>query len=183
MKKHIYLVLALATLAGCGDKNGKSRPDNFLAGNDFEEIEGWNGDAPLPVSLTREKAHSGIYSMRVGPDVEYASGFIGTVGKISPTRLTKIKIKGWVFVPAGQPGGAIVTQVIDPDKQGASPLLWEALSLETAVKKRAEWVEIEKTLTMPANLSPTNKLYMYLWRGASPTSVAYIDDMEILRAE
>lgn len=182
MKKHIYLALALAALAGCNGSDSETRPANLLAGNNFEGMEGWNGDTPPPASLNKEKAHSGIYSMRVGPDVEYASGFIGTLGKLSPTRLAKVQIKAWVYVPAGATSSSLVTQIIDPATPGASPLLWQALPLNDVAKKRNEWIEVEKTITMPANASPTFKLYVYLWRGLAPT-VAYVDDMQILRAE
>ncbi len=182
MKKHFYLALALAGLVSCGDGSGADHPANLLASNDFEAMEGWNGDAPTPPSLTREKAHSGNYAMRVGPDVEYASGYIGALGKLSPTRLSKVQVKAWVYVPGGEPAAALITQVMDPATPGAPPLLWDGLPLSKSVSKRSEWVQIEKTLTLPATVNPNCKLYVYLWRGTSP-AVAYIDDMQILRVE
>lgn len=183
MKKTIYLSLALALgLAGCGGDKGSSRAENVLASSGFEEIEGWNGDAPLPLSLTREKAHSGTYSMRVGPDVEYASGFIGALGKMSPVRLNEVKVTAWIYLDGTAPSGAIVTQVLDPATPNAKPLLWESLPLDKAVPKRKEWVQVEKTVRLPANVSPTCKLYVYLWRGAAPV-VAYIDDVQLERSK
>lgn len=181
MKNSIYLLTALA-LAGCGDKATNSRPEGLLAGTDFEGVAGWNGDAPTPLSLTREKAHSGMYSMRVGPEVEYASGFIGTLGKLNSTRIGKIQVKGWVYAPGGETTAAIVTQIVDPATPNAKPVLWEALPLDKTVKTRNEWVEVDKTVVLPANVTPGMKLYVYLWRGPAP-AVAYIDDMQILKAE
>lgn len=180
MKKYTYLAVALAltTLAGCGDNNGSSRPANLLTGNDFEQIEGWNGEAVV-ASLTKEKAHSGIYSMRVGPGVDYSSGFLGALGKLSATRVNKIQVKAWVFVPAGATAASLVTQLMDPAQANGKPLMYDALSLDKAVKARGEWTEVEKTITLPATASPTFKLYVYLWSGGSP-NVAYIDDIQLL---
>ena len=178
MKKYSYLALALAMLAGCGDKNASNRPENLLTGNDFEQMEGWNGEAALP-SLTKDKAHSGSYSMRVGPGVDYSNGFIGSLGKLSSTRVNKIQVKAWVFVPAGATAAALVTQLMDPAQANGKPLMYDALPLDKAVKARNEWAEVEKTITLPANASPNFKLYVYLWSGGSP-NVAYIDDVQLL---
>jgi hypothetical protein len=179
MKKYTLLLLTAATLAGCGDKNGSSRPANYLTGNDFDQMEGWFGDIPQP-SLTKEKAHSGTYSVHVGPGIEYSNGFIGTLGKLSPTRLTKLTVKGWVYVPTGPATAGIVMNLTDPAAADGKPAMWEVLPLDKAVKKRNEWVEVEKTLTLPANASSNFKLYVYLWNGGSQ-SVAYLDDVQILR--
>lgn len=178
MKKYTLLLLAAATLAGCGNDNA-TRPANYLTGNDFDQMEGWFGDVPQP-SLTKEKAHSGAYSVHVGPGIEYSNGFIGTLGKLSPTRLTKVTVKGWVFVPTGTVTAGIVTNLIDPASTTGKAAMWEVIPLDKAVKKRNEWVEVERTLTLPANAGPNFKLYMYLWSGGSQ-NVAYLDDVQILR--
>ena len=177
MKKPFFILCTFVFLAGCGNRDS-AQPDNLLASNNFEQLEGWTAETPLP-SLSREKAHSGNFAMRVGPGVEYANGYINTLGKLSPTRLGQIKVKAWVFVAEGNTSAVIVTQLLDA-AAGSKPLLWEALPLEKATSKRNEWVEVEKTISLPANVGPNTKLYVYLWRGASPT-VAYIDDMQILR--
>jgi hypothetical protein len=183
MKKYTFLALAgaLAGLAGCGDKSSAARPENLLTGNDFEELEGWTADTQLP-SLTRDKAHSGTFSMRVGPGIDYANGFIGALGKLSPTRLNQVQVKAWVYLPNGNATAALVTSVIDPAAADGKPALWDSLPLEKAAKSRNEWVEIEKTITLPANAGPNFKLYAYLWSGGAP-NLAYIDDMQILRVK
>ena len=178
MMKYLWPVLALTTLAGCGD-NATTRPDNLLAGNDFEGLEGWTNEVPMP-ALTRDKAHSGVYSVRVGPGVDYSNGFIGTLGKLSATKPTQIQVKGWAYVPTGPTGAALVTQLMDP--AAPKPVVWESLALDKLVKKRNEWTEVEKTITVPANANPNFKLYVYLWSGGQP-NVAYLDDVQILRAK
>ncbi|MFD2719384.1 carbohydrate binding domain-containing protein [Hymenobacter monticola] len=179
MKKYTLLLLTAAALAGCGDKDGGSRPANLLTGNDFEQMDGWMGDVPQP-SLTKEKAHSGAYSVHVGPGIEYSNGFIGTLGKLSSTRLNQIKVKAWVYVPSGPTATSIVTSLVDPATPGAKPAMWDAMGLDKMVKKRNDWQEVEKTFTLPANVGPNYKLYVYLWSGGSQ-NVAYLDDIQFLR--
>ena len=179
MNKYTFLFLALAALAGCNSNNTESRPKNLLSSNDFEQLEGWTADIPLP-SLTKEKAHSGSYSIKVGSGIDYSNGFIGTLGSISPIRVSQVLVKAWVFVPSGPTSAALVTQVMDPSVPGAKPVLWEALPLDKEAKTRNEWVQVEKSLTLPANVGPGFKLYVYLWSGNTP-NIAYIDDIQILR--
>lgn len=179
MSKYTCLFLALASLAGCNSDSSSSRPSNLLTGNDFEQLEGWTAQTPLP-SLTKEKAHSGIYSMKVGSGIDYSNGFIGTLGSISSVRIDKVLVKAWVYVPKGATAAALVTQLMDPAAVGGKPMLWEAMSLDKEAKTRNEWVEVEKIITIPANAASGFKLYVYLWSGNMP-NVAYIDDIQILR--
>jgi hypothetical protein len=144
MTKYTFLLLSLVALAGCGEKDGASRPENLLAGNDFESLEGWTNDVKL-VSLTKEKAHSGLYSVHVGPGMDYSNGFNGELGKLSPTKFDKVQIKGWVFVPDAKSTAALITQLIDPADTSGKPALWEATSLERATKAPNRWVEIDRT--------------------------------------
>ena len=181
MTRYTFLWLAMAALAGCGDKTTANRPDNLLTGNDFEEMEGWIGDTQMP-ALTKEKAHSGVYSVHVGPGVEYSNGFNGTLGKISPSRITQVQVKGWVYVPANAASVSLITQLNNPADASGKPVLWEALPLDKAAKSPNQWVEVEKTLTLPANTGSNFKLQVYLWNGGSG-AVAYLDDLQILRAK
>ena len=119
--------------------------------------------------------------MRVGPGIDFANGFIGELGKLSATRISQVQVKAWVYLPTNNTSSSLVTQVMDPTPD-SKPLLWDALPLAKATTKRNEWVEIEKTITLPANAGPSFKLYVYLWSGGNPT-VAYIDDMQILRVK
>lgn len=181
MKNPLYLGLAaLLALAGCGDKGSMSHPDNFLAGNDFESLEGWTADAPMP-SLTKVKAHSGVYSLQVGPGIEYSNGFANSLGKLTPSRIEKIQVKAWVYLPTGS-HASLVTQLMNPAVTDGKPVQYDAMPLEKAVKKPNEWTEVEKTITLPANAGPDFKLYVYMWNAGS-ASIAYIDDVQILKSK
>jgi hypothetical protein len=179
MKKYLYAVLTLATVASCGGSKDGDKPANLLASNDFEAFDGWVGAEAMP-TLTKEKAHSGSYSVMARPGAEYSNGYNNTLNKLSPIKLNKIKIHGWVYLPTTQTPAVLVTSLTDPAQP--KPLLWDGLALSKEVKWANKWVEVEKEITLPANSAPTNRLYVYLWSGGAPTPV-FLDDLEILRAE
>ncbi|MBO0360897.1 carbohydrate binding domain-containing protein [Hymenobacter sp. BT186] len=178
MKKLLYASLTLC-LAACGDK-AATIPANQLAGNDFESIEGWVGDN-TPASLTKENAHSGRYSIKVDPAIEYSMGYSNLLGKLSASKLRKIKIKAWVYLPKGTTDAMLVTSVVDP-ADPSKPVLWDGFKLADQVKADSKWTEVEKEITLPDNISYTQKLGVYLWRTAAQ-GPAFMDDVIIEKAE
>ena len=177
MKKIACAALALL-LAGCADEAAKV-PADQVSFNDFEAVDGWSAGAPLP-SLTKEKAHSGTYSVRVAPGLDYSLGYNNLLGKISSTRLKKVKIQAWVFVPNAQANAVLVTQIhsIEQNKD----LLWDGLDVTKEAKVINKWVQIEKEVTLPETATYTNQLLVYLWRSGS-AQPTYLDDLRILRVE
>ena len=170
-------LLLLLTLAGCGG-NSTSRPENLLTSNDYEQLTGWVPDNTIPY-LTKEKAHSGLYSACVNGSIEYASGFTSILGKLSTSRLSKIRIRAWVWLPSKDAKATLVTQLTDPTTGKLA--FYDGLNLiEAADNKFNKWVEIEKTLTLPATASYTSVLQFYLWRAQSSQPV-YLDDIQIER--
>lgn len=169
--------MAFGMLA-CG-KNGSNAPANQLAGNDFESLEGWTGDMVIG-SLTKDKAHSGRYAIKVDPNIEYSAGYNNLLGKLSASKLQKLKVHAWVNIPNGKAASVLVVCVLDPvtNKQ----LYWDAIGLGKEVKVFNKWVEVEKTFTLPAEATYNHKLSVYLWRTSSPET-AYLDDLSIEKAE
>ncbi|WBO84271.1 carbohydrate binding domain-containing protein [Hymenobacter yonginensis] len=179
MKKLLYALLAVS-MASCGDKTAE-RPANQLAGNDFESVDGWMGDN-TPNSLTKEKAHSGQYALKVGPAVEYSMGYNNLLGKLSASKLRKIKVQAWVNLPNGKTEAVLVTQITDPANPAAKPIIWEAVKLTDQVKSFNKWVEVEKEITLPDNITYANKISVYLWRTGA-AEPAYLDDLIISKSE
>lgn len=180
MKLTRYALLASAlVLGGCGGDDAKSRPENLLASNDYDELEGWVPDGSMPF-LTKEKAHSGAYSARVNSANEYAGGYGSLLGKMSPTRVTKLTYRAWVFVPSKDAAASIVAQVTDPAT--GKVLFWDGQDLSKAVKKYNEWSEVSKTISLPAEATYNSKLSVYLWRANSSQPV-YLDDLQVAKAE
>lgn len=179
MKNLLYASLVLA-LTACGDK-ATDVPANQLAGNDFESVEGWMGDN-TPGSLTKDKAHSGRYAVRVDPGNEFSMGYSNVLGKLSPSRLKKIKVHAWVNVPAINSNAVLVTQITDPANPTAPPVMWDAMKLGEQAKTPNKWVEIEKEITLPSNVTYTNRIQVYLWR-PSGSETAFLDDLSIMKVE
>lgn len=173
MKKWLGILLT-ASLAGCGGES-TTTPANQLASNNFESVDGWMGDIPLP-SLTKEKAHSGIYSVSVRPGVDYSLGYSNILGRMSASRPEKLKLSAWVFVPSAQSNTQLVIELKDPTRPTDNTLLWQGLALKTEVKKFNEWQQIEKVITVPPTAKATSSFKLYLWRTDSNQPV-YLDDV------
>jgi hypothetical protein len=179
MKKLLYASFSLA-LTACGE-NATEVPANRLASNDFESVEGWFGDS-TPASLTKEKAHSGRYAVKVDPNTEFSMGYSNLLGKLSASKLKKIKIHAWVHIPVGGPNAVLVTHITDPANPSAQPVLWDGLRLAEATKGRNKWVEVEKEITLPANITYAHKIQVYLWRTAN-AETTFMDDLTISKVE
>lgn len=179
MKKLLYASFSLA-LTACGE-NAKEIPANQLASNNFESVEGWFGDN-TPASLTKEKAHSGRYAVKVDPSTEFSMGYSNLLGKLSASKLKKIKIHAWVNIPVSGPKAVLVTQITDPANSSAQAVLWDGLRLAEATKARNKWVEVEKEVTLPTNITYAHKIQVYLW-GADNAETTLMDDLTISKVE
>lgn len=177
MKKIAYAFLALA-LAGCNDEAAQA-PAGQITFNDFEAVDGWSTGVPVP-SLTKEKAHSGTYAIRVAPGLDYSTGYNNLLGKISTTRLRKVKVQAWVFVSNPQSTAVLVTQIHSVEQ--SKDLLWDGLDVTKAAKETNKWVQIEKEVVLPETATYTNQLLVYLWRNGS-AQPTYLDDLRISRVE
>jgi hypothetical protein len=177
MLKHLSAALLLAvTLAGC-TKSDDASDANVLSSNDFDHLEGWAGDLPSLNTLSKVKAHSGLYSTSVRPGIDYSLGYSTILSKITSSRPQKLTIKAWVMLPGEQANSRIITEIKDPDKPN---LLYDAFELRTVVKKYNEWQQVEHTIAVPSTVSANSRLLVYLWRADSNEPV-YLDDMQIIQ--
>ncbi|WP_324673404.1 carbohydrate binding domain-containing protein [Hymenobacter sp. GOD-10R] len=178
MRKLLCLLLAVG-VAACAEKKTEL-PANLLSHNDFEELDGWMGSNEYLASLTTEQAHSGKYSAKVDPAVEFSAGYSKPLGKVADHMPKKLKIQAWVNIANSKAAPFIVTEL----KQAGTnkQLLWEGIELAKEVKHYNMWVQVEKTVSMPAEAAYNDVLKVYLWRGNSiqPT---YVDDMMILNEQ
>lgn len=178
MKNALYALLALA-LVSCGGSG--SKPKDLLTENDFESLDGWsNGGANA--SLNKEKAHSGVYSVKVAPGLDYGMGFGNQLGKISSTKVQKIKIHAWAFVPNDKAVAVMVVETKNPGEEKST--LWDGTNMAETGKSKGfnKWIEVDKTLDLPGSTNYNTQLLVYLWRGSS-TQPVYLDDVQISRAD
>src|SRR6476646_9697139 len=85
-------VVLLAMASSCSTPSTK--PENELLSNYFESLDGWETDNP---SLTREKAHSGQYSIKIQKGIEYSLTYKNLLAKISSEKITKVRVTGYVY--------------------------------------------------------------------------------------
>lgn len=179
MKYLLYAALALA-LGSCGGSDA-TKPANLLASNDFESLDGWLGGEVGP-SLTKEQAHSGVYSVKVDPKVDYSMGYSNPLGRLSSSRITKLKLHGWVFLPSDQAGAQLIIQLLNPNDP--KPLVYDGLDLlnEGKAKGYNKWIEFEHVVPIPEAATYNSQLKIYLWKAASAQPV-YLDDLQLERQD
>lgn len=178
MKKWLGLLLP-AALVGCGHP-ATSTTTNRLAGNDFENVDGWTGDAPPP-SLTRDQAHSGAYSVVVRPGVDFSLGYNNPLRRLAPEWPAKLTISAWVLLPNEQATAKLVTE-LKPASGNGPNLLWDGLDLASTLNVYGKWQHVEKTIVLPEAATADSRLLVYLWRSESKEP-AYLDDLEISLAK
>ena len=178
MKKILFSLSALVALglAGCGGQTDAANDPNVLVNNDFETLAGWLPE-PQSATLSREKAHSGRYSIKVDPAHDYSLSFGAPLGQLHETRIKKLKVTAWAFVPTADATASLVTAVSNPSTPDAKPMIWEALELNKPGSV-GKWVEVSKVITLPENTVPTSKLGFYLWRTGGNQPV-YLDDLQV----
>jgi hypothetical protein len=174
MRLSPYAALVLLA-AGCSSDNASSTaPENQLMFSDFESLAGWASDAP---SLTREKAHSGKYAIKVDNDIEYSLTYRNQLGNLSPTKLQKLRLTAYAYLTNPQSPVALTLQVVKSAQDGAG-IFVQGIELGKEVKAANEWTKVSQVITLPQDVTAVNELRVYLWR-AGATEPVYVDDVEL----
>ncbi|TGD78530.1 hypothetical protein [Hymenobacter wooponensis] len=172
--KNFLWVAALIGLAACSSSDEKKVDANTLTSTSFEEIAGWGVDMG---TLSRERAHTGVYALKVDNAHDFSLTYDVVVGQVSPRKIKKINVHGWVFLPSTNTNAILGLQVTDPSQDNKA--IWgDGIKMDEAVKDYNKWVEVSKDMEMPAELAPTHHLKMYLWRAGAIDPV-YADDLSI----
>ena len=165
--------LSLLVFTGCDNTKSDEKAGTQLAFNDYEAVVGW---IPNPESVTRERAHSGTYSVRVGPTNEFGMGYDMVLEKIIDHRPHKIRVEGWGYMTDANSTARLGFQLFD-GAQGKE-IFGDGIDYATAVKTPGKWVKISKDITLPATVAGTQQMRVFLWRSMAG-SPAYIDDLRI----
>ncbi len=174
MRLFTYAALVLlAAASGCS--SAESNPDNQLLSNDFDSLAGWGIESP---SLTREQAHSGQYSIKIQKGIDYSLTYKNVLGRISPTRVNKITVQGYVYTTKPT-NASLAVQLVRSETDGTN-VYNEGVSLGRKAKKVGQWTKISQTFDLPAEASATNQLRIYMW-GASDDEIVYLDDLQVLK--
>ncbi|RZJ87166.1 MAG: hypothetical protein EOO60_12490 [Hymenobacter sp.] len=147
---------------------------NLVAKNDFESVEGWGVSS---ASLTTAEAHSGRYSVKVDPAIEYSIGYRNTLLRVSDIRIKKLHVHGWVRLSSFKAKAVLVMQVTNPDK-GGEQVYWQAFDVRSQVKTINRWTQVDQDFDLPNAVSANHELRVYMWR-TGPEDTVYLDDLEI----
>jgi hypothetical protein len=177
MKKPFVLFAGLLLCMSCSKSQEDLSEKNLITYNNFEAADGWGGTNP---TLTKEKAHSGRYSIKIDPTNEYSYGFDNLLGKIASKKPKGLKVEAWAFVPSKQAGSAkLVVHITKPTS--GQQVIWEGIPLEN-VENFKEWTEVSKEIKLPANVEVSDRIQIYLWK-AGATEAVYIDDLKLSATE
>ena len=165
-------ISGLLLVAGCKGNDTASADPNELAFNNYESMVGWTGGTE---SLSREQAHSGKYSVKVGPETEFGSGYSMQLNKMMDHKPHKLRISGWGYMTDSKASARLGFQVMDP--QGKE-VFGDGIDYNEGVKTPGKWVEMQKEITLPPTVTGTHQLRVFLYR-ANASSPAFVDDVRI----
>ncbi len=175
-----YFLLTAATIACLTSCSSDSQnrasaldEDGLLTFNDFESMAGW---IPENNSLTREVAHSGNYSIKVEPGMDFSLAYDAQLGQVTPRKPRKIKLEAWAYVLTNQSTAKLGLQIADPAT--GQTVFGDGIELLEQVKKYRTWVPISKEIPLPDSIAHSHHLKVFLWRNYFP-EVSYIDDVRI----
>ncbi|PJJ48480.1 carbohydrate binding domain-containing protein [Hymenobacter chitinivorans] len=172
MRCFYFLFVPLFLTAACSKKSSDEtagQQSQVLVRNGFEDLDGWVPNNP---SLTKEKPHAGQYSVKVDQNIEYGLTYINQIGRLSPTRINKIRLTAWAYQE--KPGKAAVVVQINSPVPNAPGVFYQKIDI-TEVGK---WTKLSQVLTMPAVVDPASEIRIYLWRHEAGGPV-YMDDLEL----
>lgn len=169
--KRVLLALPLAVLAACGGDSEATSKD-VLMKCDFDVLNGW---LPDRTSLTRDKAHSGVYSVKVEPGHDFSLNYLSSLGQLSSTRFRGVRFDAWVYLTDAN-STAQVAFVTKETLDGKD--LDKVYFDYSSVKEYGKWVQVSKEVIFPAGTNFNSALLFYLWR-AGATSPAYLDDVQL----
>ncbi len=166
MKKSLLtLLVSCLTLIACND--GKSGDGIYY--NDFETMGTWS-DSP---KIVRDIGHSGNFSVFTDAGNEYTEGFKIRVGDIKVSNPHIATVTAWVMA---NDVNAKSQLVINVDSSGKS-VAWVSSQTQSVILTPGKWFELKCTLTLPNNLNPDDKLYVFGWYNGN--GKVYYDDVLI----
>jgi len=169
--KRVLLALPLAVLAACGGDSEATNKD-VLMKCDFDVLNGW---LPDRASLTRDKAHSGTYSIKVEQGRDFSLNYLASLGQLSGTRFRGVRFDAWVYL-TDKNSTAQVALVTKETLDGKD--LDKVYFDYSSVKEYGKWVQVSKEVIFPAGTNFNSAFLFYLWR-AGATTPAYLDDVQL----
>jgi hypothetical protein len=147
--------------------------NGVLMRSDFDHLTGWIGDTS---SLTRDKAHSGAYSLVVKPGAARSLGYDAVLGQLCSSRPDKLYVSAWVMRTGNQNATKLVVEIKDPDAN--NQVFREDIDLGKEVQKLDTWQRLEHAVAVPPKVSANAHIMLYL-SGAEAGQPTYLDDLAL----
>jgi hypothetical protein len=174
----LLTVFSAMALAGCHQDSATATAGKQLAFNDYEAVVGW---VPTPpTSVTSERAHSGRYCVKVGPQDEFGMGYTMVLEKIIDHRPHKIRVEAWGYMTDANSTAKIGFQLFNATQDKV--LFSDGIEYADAVKTPGKWVKISKDIVLPGDVAGNQQMRVFLWRSVA-NSPAYVDDLSISEVE
>ncbi len=170
--KNVFFALSLLALTACGGES-ETVDKNVLMHTDFDSLNGW---IPASPSLTKERAHSGQYSLKVDKGQEFSLTYSAALGQLSSSRIRSIRVDAWVYLTnkdAKARWGVITKEVA-----GGKDLSSDGFDLQSQVKEFGKWTKVSQEFKLPAEATYTSQLVMFMW-GPGLNVPVFVDDMQV----
>jgi hypothetical protein len=89
----------------------------------------------------------------------------------------RLKLSAWAYLPSGRVRANVV--VVTVDCHGRRPNLWKGMNLDEVVTRYQLWVPVQKHISLPDDLLPTDELKVYLWRAEKDGELLFLDDLKL----
>ncbi|QNE41280.1 hypothetical protein F1C16_17825 [Hymenobacter sp. NBH84] len=145
---------------------------------DFDDLQRWSG-GEYTASLTQERAHSGQFSLKAGPGVDYSLTFSAPFDQLSLTKPRKLRVQAWVWVPEETNNTTLVITAVN----SKGVVSWEGIQLANTVKGYKSWQHLDQKVMMSPQLTSDDVLKLYLWQRNGNDNSLYLDDLIISEEE
>lgn len=166
-------MLGSGLLLGTGCAKTATTENGVLMHTDFDRLSGWVGDVP---SLTRDKAHSGAYSIVVKPGLERSLGYDNTLSQLCDRRPTKIRLSAWILRTGSPPAAKLLVEI--KNHEADTQLAGDSIDLGKEIRQPGTWQRVEHVLLVPQKASADSRLMVYML-GAGASQPTYLDDLTL----
>ena len=163
MKRIIYPCLIL--LVACS----QPKQGGLIYYNDCESIKGWT-----TVTLSKEHAHSGVYSNKVDTIHPYGLVLRQTFKDISPEKISVINASMWVYITPGSKGEL----VLEIRNHEGTIIHWASKKFDTSTVVPNNWKLVSTKFVIKDSINKAdNVVAVYPW--STGKSDLFADDVKI----
>jgi hypothetical protein len=170
---HILLVITVMVLfsacSGNRSNNPAGEPGSKLISSDLENVSWINQN-----TLSKDIAHSGVYSSKLDTTCPYSFGFSNNFKILGDTLPTSVDVNVWVLFPELKIKSCVVVSIDSVNKN----IFWKGIPINDSIKTVNQWQQIKTNFELPKKIMSTDNVKIYVWSNDKRTF--YMDDISIL---